>query len=304
VADDWMTEAFEESRSRLQALAYRMLGSATEADDVVQETWLRLSRSDPATIDNFAGWLTTVVSRICLDVLRSRRSRPSEYLEAELSDVVSETGTNEPDHDLVLAESIGPALMVVLDRLTPAERLAFVLHDLFAVPFDEIGIIVGRSPAAARQLASRARRRVQGSDIDGESVVGRSTDATDRRQREIVDAFLAAARGGHFERLLSTLDPDVVLRADRVAVGMAKRRAEAGAAPLQDEISGADAVARVFAGRAAAAQPALVDGWPGAVWAIGGRAMAVFDFVTEGDRIVAIEIVADQRRIKELALTF
>ena len=303
--NEWVTETFEESRPRLRAVAYRMLGSMAEADDVVQETWLRLSRSDPATIENFSGWLTTVVSRICLDILRSRRSRLEADVGAELAHTISEGGTEEPDHDVLLADSIGPALMVVLDRLTPAERLAFVLHDLFAVPFDEIALIVGRAPDTTRQLASRARRRVRGSDSGTDSVAGARTDtAARRRQREIVDAFLAAARGGQFERLLAALDPGVVLRADRVAVGMAKRRAGAGAPPLEDEIRGADAVARVFRGGAAAARPALVNGSPGAVWAAGGTPMAVFGFVTEGDRIVAIEVVAGRERIRELDVVF
>src|SRR5256885_11451483 len=207
---DWLVERFEAHRTHLRAVAYRMLGSATEADDAVQESWLRLSRTDTSDVDNLGGWLTTVVARVCLDMLRSRTARREEPLGTHLPD-----GTAGPDHGLdpeqeaLLADSMGPALLVVLETLAPAERLAFVLHDMFAMPFDEIAPIVGRSPDATRQLASRARRRVQGATM---------SDVDLTRQREVVDAFLAASRGGDFDALLAVLDPDVVVRADSAAV--------------------------------------------------------------------------------------
>src|SRR2546425_2625449 len=208
---EWLAEEFEANRTRLRAVAYRMLGSLSEADDAVQESWLHLSRSGTIGVENLGGWLTTVVARVCLDMLRSRKSRREEYLSAHMPEqIVSGEAGTDPEHEALLADSVGPALLLVLETLAPAERLAFVLHDMFAVPFDEIAPIVGRSPAAARQLASRARRRVQGAATVPE---------TDRvRQREGVDAFLAASRGGDFDALLAVLDPDVVLRADPAAV--------------------------------------------------------------------------------------
>ncbi len=297
-SQDWVTEAFEQSRPRLRAVAYRMLGSTADADDAVQETWLRLHRADPAAIENFQGWLTTVVARICLDALRGRRAQPEPDLE---------DGTDESaDQDVLLADSIGPALMVLLDRLAPAERLAFVLHDLFAVPFDEIAPVVGRSPAATRQLASRARRRVQGGG-GGEALPG---PGTRQRQQQVVDAFFAAARGGDFASLLAVLDPDVVVRADRVAVDLAARRAAgagaAGGGPrrLEGEVHGAEAAAQLFAGWARGAQSAVVDGRAGAVWAPGGHVRSVFVLHVVGDRIVTIDVIADPDRIGRMALTF
>src|SRR3989441_2176922 len=252
---DWMAEQFEAHRQRLRTIAYRVLGSISDADDAVQETWLRLSRADTSGVENLRGWLTTVVARVSLDMLRSRTSRREE----QFGDSVTEPPAShdervDPEHEAVLADSVGLALLVVLDTLGPAERLAFVLHDMFAVPFDEIASILGRSPAAAKQLASRARRRVQGAASDDDI----ETDVT--RQREVVDAFLAASRGGDFDALLALLDPDVVLRADPTAVQM-------GAA---EEVHGAAAVAETFSGRARAAQPALVNGEAGLVWAPGG----------------------------------
>jgi RNA polymerase sigma factor (sigma-70 family) len=284
---DVPAERFEANRTHLRAVAYRMLGSLSEADDAVQESWLRLSRSDTSGVENLSGWLTTVVARVCLDMLRSRQSRREEPLGAHLPEpVVSREAGGDPEHEALLADSVGLALLVVLETLTPAERLAFVLHDLFAVPFDEIAPIVGRSPAAARQLASRARRRVQGSATVPE--------ADHTRQRQVVDAFLAASRGGDFDALLALLDPDVVLRADRAAV-------DAGASA---EVRGAAAVAGTFSGRARFAQPALVNGAVGAVWAPGGKPRVVFGFTIRGGKIAEIEIFANHERLRQLDLTF
>jgi RNA polymerase sigma factor (sigma-70 family) len=286
---DWLAERFEANRIHLRAVAYRMLGSVSEADDAVQEAWLRLSRSDTRDVENLGGWLTTVVARVCLDTLRSRKSRGEESLDAHPPDPIVRraggTGSEiDPERAALLADSVGPALLVILETLAPAERLAFVLHDMFAVPFDEIALIVGRSPAAARQLASRARRRVQG------TATVPDTDRT--RQREVVDAFLAASRDGDFDALLAVLDPDVVVRADSAAV-------LAGAA---SEVRGAREVAETFKGRARAAQPALVDGAVGAVWASGGRPRVVFAFTIARGKIVAIDLLADPERLGQLDL--
>jgi RNA polymerase sigma factor (sigma-70 family) len=282
---DWLAERFEESRSHLRAVAYRMLGSLSDADDALQEGWLRLSRSDVSEVENLSGWLTTIVARVCLDMLRSRKSRREDPQGAYLSDeIVSHEGGIEPEKEALLADSIGPALLVVLDTLAPAERLAFVLYDMFAVPFDEIATILGRSPAAVRQLASRARRRVQGAT---------TAPYGDRsRQREIVDAFLAASRGGDFDALLAMLAPDVVLRADLAAV-------QAGAT---GEVRGARAVAGTFSGRARVAQLALIDGAVGAVWAPGGRPRVVFGFTITDGKIAEIELLADPTNLSELDL--
>jgi RNA polymerase sigma factor (sigma-70 family) len=280
---EWLAEQFEANRTHLRAVAYRMLGSLSEADDAVQESWLHLSRSDTSGVENLGGWLTTVVARVCLDMLRSRESRREEPLGMPEPIMSSEDGI-DPEHEVLLADSVGLALLVVLDTLNPAERLAFVLHDLFAVPFDEIAPIVGRSPTAARQLASRARRRVQGAAT--------VPDADLTRQREVVDAFLAASRGGDFDALLALLDPDVVLQADRAAV-------HAGASR---EVRGAPDVARQFSGRAREAQPALVDGAVGAVWAPGGRPRVVFGFTITRGKIVEIDILADPERLRQLDL--
>jgi RNA polymerase sigma-70 factor (ECF subfamily) len=281
----WLAERFEEDRPRLRRIAYRMLGSLSEADDAVQDAWIRLDRADGRGIENLRGWLTTVIARVCMDMLRSRTSRREDLFGVHAPDpLASRTDGLDPEQEAVLADSIGPALLVVLDTLTPAERLAFVLHDMFAVPFEEIAVIVGRSPAAARQLASRARRRVHGADPAHDHDLG--------RQRTVVDAFLAASREGDFEALLAVLDPDVVMRADRAAV-------EAGASR---ELRGASAVAMTFAGRARFARPAIVDGSVGAVWATGGRPRVVFDFTIRGGRIAAIELVADAEHIRQLDL--
>ena len=282
---DWLAERFEEHRAHLRAVAYRMLGSPSEADDAVQEAWLRLSRSDTSGVENLGGWLTTVVARLCLDVLRSRRSRGEEPLGTHLPEpLVNRENGADPEHEALLADSVGLALLVVLDTLAPAERLAFVLHDMFAVPYDQIAPIVGRSPAAAKMLASRARRRVQ--------AAATVPDADLPRQRTVVDAFLTASRGGDFAALLEVLDPDVVLRADRAAV-------LAGAAA---EVRGAAAVAETLSGRARHARPALVDGAAGAVWAPGGRPHIVFGFTIRGGKIVEIDILADPGRLRQLDL--
>jgi RNA polymerase sigma-70 factor (ECF subfamily) len=275
---DWLAARFEENRNRLKAVAYRMLGSASEADDAVQEAWLRFSRSDTSAVDNLGGWLTTVVSRVSLDMLRSRGSRREEPLEADAG------GPGDPERDSLLADSVGLALLVVLDKLAPAERVAFVLHDMFGVPFDEIAAIVARSPTAARQLASRARRRVRGAGPD--------SGADRARQREAVAAFFAASRAGDFEALLALLDPDVILRADAMAVSMG----------ASGSVRGARAVAETFKGRARAARVALVDGAAGAVWAVRGRPRVVFAFTISGGKIAAIELIAEPGRLSRLRI--
>ncbi len=282
---EWLAERFEANRAHLRAVAYRMLGSLSEADDAVQETWLRLSRSDTNGIANLDGWLTTVVGRVCLDMLRSRTSRREDPLDERLPEpIVSRVDGTDPEHEAILADSVGLALLVVLETLDPAERLAFVLHDMFAVSFDEIALIVERSPVAARQLASRARRRVQGATP--------TQDADLTRQREVVAAFLAASRGGDFDALLAVLDPDVVVRADRAAVQL-------GAA---QEVRGATAVLDTFLGRARGAQLALVNGVAGAVWAPGGQPRVVVSFTVTGGKIVAIDLLADPERLNQLEL--
>lgn len=283
VDEDRLTAEFEASRPRLRAVAYRMLGSQTEAEDAVQETWLRLSRADPSRIENLGGFLTTVVGRVCLDRLRSRRARPEEPLDArfplELTHVAND---DDPEAEALLAESVGNALLVVLDLLTPGERVAFVLHDVFAVPFDEISEILGRSPDAARQLASRARRRLQGTP--------RTTGLDLVRQRDVVDAFLRAARGGDFDALMQLLDPDVVLVPDAAAVSMGSLR----------ETRGAEAVANALSGGARGAQLAIVDGFAGFVWAPGGHTRGVVEFAISDGRIVAIHVTGDAERIGAL----
>jgi RNA polymerase sigma factor (sigma-70 family) len=283
---DFLVEQFEEHRTHLRAVAYRMLGSVSEADDAVQETWLRLSRSDTSKVENLGGWLTTVLGRVCLDMLRSRKSRREESLGARVPEPIAGRADGaDPEQEALLSDSVGLALLVVLETLTPAERLAFVLHDMFAVPFDEIAPIVGRSPDAARQLASRARRRVRGADTSYE------LDLT--RQREVVDAFLAAARDGDFDALVAVLDPDVVLRSDRAALP----------ADAPREVRGAPAVARrALVGRARAARPALVDGAVGVVVTPRGRLLMVLDFKIRGGKIVEIDAVADPERLNQLDL--
>jgi RNA polymerase sigma factor (sigma-70 family) len=296
---DWLADRFEEHRGHLRAVAYRMLGSLSEADDAVQESWLRLSRADTSDVENLGGWLTTVVGRVCLDMLRSRTSRREDPLDTHLPDrVVRRVGRvgeqddgSDPEHEAILADSVGLALLVVLETLAPAERLAFVLHDMFAVPFDEIAPIVGRSPDAARQLASRARRRVRG--VGGREGADLVPDDELSRLRAVVDAFLAAARGGDFEALLAVLDPDVVLRSDRPALPTGAPR----------ETYGAAAVARrAMVGGARAARPALVNGAVGVIVAPRGRLLMVLDFTIGDGKIVAIDAIADPARLKQLDL--
>ncbi|HET9060215.1 MAG TPA: sigma-70 family RNA polymerase sigma factor [Acidimicrobiales bacterium] len=286
--DENVAALFEANRQRLQSVAYRMLGSLTEAEDAVQETWVRLSRSDADAIDNLGGWLTTVLSRVCLGVLRTRRSRPEE----PIADDEPDPGLTGPEEEVLLADTLGPALLVVLDSLGPTERLAFVLHDLFAIPFEDIAPIVDRSPAATRQLASRARRRIQG--VDGAHPGDR------RRQQQIVEAFLGASRRGDLETLISLLDPDAVLRADRAAVRSATANRDRGAPLLAPEVHGGPAVAAALSGRAAAAQLALIDGAPGAVWAPSGRPRAIFAFRTIGTVVTEIEIITEPAVVRAL----
>ena len=285
--DGWLAELFEAHRTRLRGVAYRMLGSPGEADDAVQETWLRLARSDASEVENLAGWLTTVVARVCLDMLRSRESRREEPLaERATAPRRAREGGTDPERDALLADSVGLALLVVLERLGPAERVAFVLHDIFDVPFDEIAPIVGRSTTAARQLASRARRRVRG--------VAAVPSAELTRQREVVDAFLAASREGDLEALLAVLDPDVVLRADRAA-----------APPDGREVRGASGVAGqalAYSRRARVSRAALVNGSVGVVVAPGGRLLLVLPLKVERGKIVEMEIVADPAAIGEMDL--
>jgi RNA polymerase sigma-70 factor, ECF subfamily len=287
---DWLAERFEGHRARLRAIAYRMLGSLTDADDAVQEAWLRLSRSDASGVENLGAWLTTVVARVCLNLLHSRQLRREEPLGARLLDpIVSREEGIDAEHQVLLADSVGLALLVVLETLTPAERLAFVLHDMFAVPFDEIAPIVGRSPTAARQLASRARRRVQGA--------APVPDADLARQREVVDAFVAAARAGDFDALLAVLDPDVVLRADRGAAPPGASRALRGARAVAEG-------ALTFARLAQRVRSVLVNGAAGIVsWLPGGRPLAVMGFTVRHGQIVEIDILADPARLGSLDLT-
>lgn len=277
--NNFLSDQFEVQRGHLRAVAYRMLGSRSEAEDAVQETWLRLARQDEGTVGNLAGWLTTVIARVCLDMLRSRKSRREESLELGESTPDDSASAEE---DEVIADSVGLAVLVVLETLAPAERIAFVLHDMFDVPFEDIAPIVERTPAAARQLASRARRRVRGSpDVP---------QADPARHRKIVEAFLAASREGNFAALLSLLDPDVVLRADAAAA----RHGSAG------ELRGAEAVAAVFRGRAQGARPALVDGAVGVAVRRGSELFVVLKISFDADRIAAINAIADPAHIAAL----
>jgi RNA polymerase sigma-70 factor (ECF subfamily) len=284
---DWLAERFEEHRSHLRAVAYRMLGSLSEADDAVQEAWLRLSRTDAEEIENLGGWLTTVVARVSLNMLRSRKVRREEPLAARVPDpIVDPVDATNPEHEALVADSVGLALLVVLETLSPAERLAFVLHDIFAVPFDEIAPIVDRSPEAARQLASRARRRVR-----GERTV---PDADLQTQRRVVEAFLKASREGDFEALLEVLDPEVVVRADFGAPGGLT------------EIRGAEAVARqalFYSQRGIVVHPALVNGAIGAVSMLDGEPFSVGAVTVRNGKIVELDFLADPERLRELDLS-
>lgn len=284
MSEELLAEQFEAHRAHLRAVAHRMLGSTGEAEDAVQDTWLRLSRAGADDVENLGGWLTTVVARVCLDRLRSRTSRREETLDRIGPDQPSPVAV-DPEQEAQLADSVGLALLVVLEALAPAERLAFVLHDLFAVPFEEIAPIVGRTPTATRQLASRARRRVQGAPV---------LPGTDlARQRTVVEAFLAASRRGDFEGLLAVLDPDVVRRADAPAL-------RPGTAA---EVRGAEIVARAaLAGRSGGAELALVDGRPAVVVAPAGRLRLVLAFVVAGDVITEIDVIADPARLAQLEI--
>jgi RNA polymerase sigma-70 factor, ECF subfamily len=288
--NDLLAELFEEHRTHLRAVAYRMLGSVSEADDAVQEAWLRLSRSDSREIENLGGWLTTVVGRVCLNMLRARRTRREEPLDVHVPEpILSREDGLDPEYEALLADSVGLALLVVLETLSPAERLAFVLHDMFAVPFEEIAPMVGRSPAGARQLASRARRRVQSE--------APPPDPDLRHQREVVDAFFAAARGGDFEALVAVLDPDVVLRSDGGA-------ARPSATHL---LHGAQAVAErafTYARLSPYVRPALVNGAAGVVVTPPGGLFSVMAFTVRDGRIIAIDALSDPERLRELDLTF
>src|SRR5215467_8436368 len=286
---DWLVEGFEKNRPRLRAVAYRMLGSVAEADDAVQETWLRLRRSDASGVDNLGAWLTTIVARVCLNVLRSRNTRREEPMGMNVPDpVISRVNGTNPEDEALLADSVGLALLVVLQTLTPAERLAFVLHDMFDLPFEEIAPVVGRSPATARQLASRGRRRVRGADI-------RVPDPDVARQREVVDAFFAATRRGDFDALVAILDPDVVLRSDG---GTARPDASV-------VLRGAAAVA----GRTLTIDqpsepklPILVNGAAGVVVTLGGQPVAVIGFTVSRGKIVEIDAITDPERLLRLNL--
>jgi RNA polymerase sigma factor (sigma-70 family) len=290
---DYLARQFEENRGRLRGVAYRMLGSLTEADDAVQETWLRLNRSDPSGIENLGGWLTTVVARICLDMLCSRGSRREDSLSAQVSEPVApRQPSTDPEQEALLADSVGLALLVVLDRLTPAERLAFVLHDLFAMSFDEIANVIGKSAAAARQLASRARRRVQGA--------GSTVDIDFAPQRSVVDRFLAALRAGDFEALMNVLDPNLVVHIDPAA---ARPGAPTEVHGAQAWAKSAVAFAAAFADLARATTPALINGNIGAISAPGGRLLRALNLVIQNGKVVEIEIIADPARLRDLDLS-
>jgi RNA polymerase sigma factor (sigma-70 family) len=284
----WLTERFEEHRTRLRAVAYRMLGSVAEADDAVQDAWLRLRHADTGGVENLGAWLTTVVARVCLNQLRTRRRRHEEPLDVHLPDpIVSPESGVDPEHEALLADSVGLALLVVLETLGPAERLAFVLHDMFAVPFEEIAPMIERTPAAARQLASRARRRVRGQ--------APAPDPDLARQREVVDAFFAAARDGDLDALVAVLDPDVVLRSDGGAARPALTLVLHGAAA----VAGQAVLARQLS---AFVRPALVNGAVGAVVAPRGVPQFVMAFTVAAGKIVAIDILADPVRLRRLDL--
>ncbi len=286
---NWLARQFEENRAHLAKVAFRMLGSTSEADDAVQEAWLRLSRSDAGVIENLTGWLTTVVARISLDMLRARKARSEDSLDSAGSSQTADSRAGDPERDAILADSIGPALLLVLDMLTPPERVAFVLHDMFGIPFDEIAPIIGRSSAASRQLASRARRRLRGTT---EVSAARRSENEEVTQRRIVDAFLAAARNAEFEALLSLLHPDCMLRSDEFATLLGSPK----------KIEGGRKVAEFFNGAASAAVRTTVGGVAGAAWAPNGKVRVAFSFAFKDEKIVAIELVADRKRLQELGV--
>jgi RNA polymerase sigma-70 factor (ECF subfamily) len=286
--NEWLADRFEEHRAHLRAVAYRMLGSLAEADDAVQDTWLRLSRAGASEVENLGGWLTTIVARVCLNMLRSRNARREESLGVHVPDpVISPEGELQPEEEALLADSVGLALLVVLDTLSPAERLAFVLHDMFELPFEEIAPMVGRSPVAARQLASRARRRVRGAEVP-------APDPDLARQRDVVDAFFLAARGGDFDALVALLDPDVVLRSDFGARRPAASKVTRGAAAVaRQALTGALPAAHLH--------PALVNGAAGVVITVDGRPFAVMGFTVNEGKIVEIDAIADPDRVRRIA---
>ncbi len=286
--NQWLADRFEEHRAHLRSVAYRMLGSLSDADDAVQDTWLRLSRSGPAEVENLGGWLTTIVARVCLNMLRSRNRRREQPLEVRLPDpVISQIAELQPEEEALLADSVGLALLVVLDTLTPAERLAFVLHDMFELPFEEIAPMVGRTPEAARQLASRARRRVKGAEVP-------APDPDLARQRDVVDAFFSAARGGNFDDLVAVLDPGVVLRIDAGARHPSASMELRGAASVaRQALTGLSSALRV-----AQLHPALVNGGAGVVVTLRGRPAAVMGFTIVGGRIAEIDAIADPERVR------
>ncbi|HXJ66559.1 MAG TPA: RNA polymerase sigma factor SigJ [Actinomycetota bacterium] len=286
---DWLTERFEEQRPRLRAVAYRMLGSMAEADDALQEAWLRVARAGATDVENLGGWLTTIVARVCLNMLRSRSTRAEESLEVHVPDpIVGREDENDPEQRALMADSVALAMLVVLETLSPAERLAFVLHDMFAVPFDEIAPLVERTPEAARQLASRARRRVQGAPV--------TPDVDLAEQRRVVDAFFSAAHGGDFEALVEVLDPDVVLHSDGGALRPVATAVLHGAREVASN-------AILFRRWAPYVRPAIVNGVAGAVAAPQGRPFSVLSFIVRGGRIVEIDVLADPERLSKLDLT-
>ncbi|HET7768141.1 MAG TPA: sigma-70 family RNA polymerase sigma factor [Chloroflexota bacterium] len=286
--NDWLAARFEEHRRHLRSVAYRMLGSLSEADDAVQEGWLRVSRAGAEGVDNLGGWLTTVVARVCLDMLRSRAARREAPMESYVPDpVVTREGESDPEEEALLADSVGLALLVMLETLAPAERLALVLHDVFAVPFEEIGTLVDRSPEAARQLASRARRRVRGATP--------APDADVTRQREVVNAFLAASRNGDFDALLNVLHPDVVFRLDRGAV-------PAGVSQVARGASAVTQLKFMFFDPGWSTQPALVNGAAGLIVRLHGRPLSIIAFTVADGRIAEIDVLADPARVRQLDL--
>jgi RNA polymerase sigma factor (sigma-70 family) len=285
--NEWLADRFEEYQPHLRAVAYRMLGSLTDADDAVQDTWLRVTRADASQVENLGGWLTTIVARICLNMLRARTTRREESLDGHVPDpLISPEGAPQPEEEALLADSVSLALLVVLDTLSPAERLAFVLHDMFQLPFSEIAPMVGRSPQAARQLASRARRRVKGADIP-------APDPDLARQRQVVDAFFRAARGGDFGGLVALLDPNVVLRSDFGARRPAATKITHGAAAVASQ-------ALLGAVPGAELHPALVNGAAGVVITVGGRPFAVMGFTVADDKIIEIDAIADPDRVQRI----
>jgi RNA polymerase sigma factor (sigma-70 family) len=292
VTDTSLSARFEENRPRLRAVAYRLLGPTSESEDAVQETWLRITRADTGAVDNLDGWLTTVITHVCLDMLRARKTRQNAAPALGAEGVAVASEPTDPEREVLLADAVGSAMMIVLDTLSPAERVAFVLHDLFALSFEDIGAIVGRSAVATRQLASRARRLVEGA--------GEQREKELPPQREVTQAFMAASRDGNLEAVLAVLDPDVVLRVDPAAVKAAAANEAKGAPRLVREVRGAADVARVFLGSAQAARPALVDGTPGAAWAPGGRPRAIWAFKVAQGRIVEVQFIADPKTIARL----